>query len=76
MNIYRKICVVFSNFVKKIIGGINFRKKRKKNRKCTSFYLLLKSKEVKQGINQGINQGIENKMVTQNIFVKSKIRFS
>ena len=27
MNIYRKLCVVFSNFIKKIIARINFRKK-------------------------------------------------
>ena len=58
MNIYRKICVLFSNFNSKLIRGIKFRKKItlinkivKKNwflpKKIIGFYHSLKSNEVK-----------------------------
>ena len=46
MNSYNEICVAFSNFVKKIIGGITFAKKQKIC-KDASLYHLLKSKEIK-----------------------------
>ena len=71
MNIYRKICAVFSNFVKKKTGGINFHKKVKKNRK---------SKDSSIGLNQKrsstYNLSIENEMIMQNIVIKSKMRLS
>ena len=47
MNIHRKICVVFSNFVKKAISGTNFCKKVRNICKSTSFQHPLKSKEIK-----------------------------
>ena len=60
MNIYRKICVIFSNFFKKKKKwAINIGTKSLKNRKSTSFY---HQKRVNT-----YNRSIENKMVTQNI---------
>ena len=44
MNIYRKICVVFLNFVKKIIGVTNSRKKVKKFVKVQVFVIRLNQK--------------------------------
>ena len=69
MNIYRKICVVFSNFVKKIIiiGGIKLHKKVKKFVKVQVSTIRL---------NQKRSDTIENKMITQNASGKSKMRFS
>ena len=53
MNIYRKICVVFSNFNKKLIDRIKFGQKTIPGKKIgkkfesISFYHSLKSKEIK-----------------------------
>ena len=48
MNIYRKICVVFSNFVKqKTIGGIKFHKKVEKIVKVQVSTIRLNQKEMK-----------------------------
>ena len=48
MNIYRNICVVFSNFVKKNNWRDKLSQKTfKKNRKSTILYHWLKSKEIK-----------------------------
>ena len=44
MNINIKICVVFSNFVNKIIDRTNLSKITLKNRKSTGLYHSLKSK--------------------------------
>ena len=62
MNIYRKICAVISNFVKKVTDGINFRTKSKKIVKVQVSIIPLNQKRSKT-----YNRSIENKMVTQNI---------
>ena len=67
MNIYRKICVVFS----KTIGGINFRKNSKKKFAKVQVSTI----RLNQNRSNTYNKSIENKMVTQNILVKSKMRF-
>ena len=73
MNIHRKICVVFSNFVFKIIGGINLGKKS-----FLKIVILQVSitTYIKRHQTNTYNQSNENKMVTQNIVIKSKTRFS
>ena len=78
MNICRKICVVFSKLVTKIIGEINFCKRVKK--------IIVKVQVSTIGLNRNrnrnrkrsntYNQSIENEMITQNILIKSKMRFS
>ena len=71
MNIYRKICVVFSNFAKTMIGGIKFSQKSKKIVK-----VQVSITRLNQMRSNTYNQSIENKKVTQNELIKKKMRFS
>ena len=66
MSINRKICVVFSNFVKKTLLQ---KSKKIANVQVSSFRLNKKQSNT-------YNQSIENKKVLQNVLVKSKIYFS
>ena len=71
MKIFRKICVVFSNFVNKITGRIFVGKKVKKKKNQVSTVRLHqdRSKSITY------NQSIENKMAAQNIVMKPKCVF-
>ena len=66
MNIYRKIYVVFSST--KQLAGLTFVKKIEKNEQVSIIH-------VNQKRSNAYNQSIENKMITQNILVKSKMHF-
>ena len=63
MSINRKICVVFSNFVKKKLLQ---KSKKIANVQVSSFRLNEKQ-------SNSYNQSTENKMAMQNVLVKSKI---
>ena len=60
--------VMFSNFVNKIIAGINFRK-------VQEFAIQVSTIRLNQKRSNTYSYSIENKMVTQSIFVKSRMRF-
>ena len=71
MNIYRKICVAFSNFIKKNNCLDKPSQKVKKYIKVQFYIIRLNQKR-----SNIYYQSIEHKIVTQNILVKSKIHFS
>ena len=61
---------MFSNFIKKTIGGINESKKKKKPIKVQASSICVNHKR-----SNTYKQSIEKKMVAQDILVKSKMRF-